>query len=513
MGLCHSNEGIYCGRVRSFKKEKYFRKSVSSKNVTNELELNNDVIISESNQNPEKIYKKEKLLGVGSFGEVWLVKNILLDKNFAMKIIKKTRRKNEEQDIKNEIQILKELDHPKILKVLEFYITQYKYYIITDYCPEGDLFNEIRKMIRFNEGDTAFIIYQLLQTIKYCHKMHIIHRDIKPENVMIEKRESNGCLQVKLIDFGTAKIFQEKNKENGLVGSSYYMAPEVIKRKYNEKCDLWSIGVIMYILLIGKPPFDGETDKEIIKKVEKGDFNKTDYPFNTLSNNAKDLIDKLMTYDPKKRISAEDALQHPWFKSEIFLEKNKVNNISKELADELLKNIANYKSDNMLKCATLAYLVHHNSNIEEYITASKLYNNIDTQHNGKIEKFELEKGLEEYLNLDEEDAKNQAETIFKNIDNDHNGYIEYEEFVRAAINPKIFLKENYLRFAFNYFDIDGSGGIDFNEILQKFTQNERNKSCKIENDLKIIFEKIDINNDGTLSFEEFCKMMEDIIES
>ena len=286
--------------------------------------LNNDVIVSGNEVNPEKIYIKKKLLGSGAFGEVWLVRHKDLERDFAMKIIKKRKNKsNEEKEILNEIEILKKLDHPKILKIIDFYSKVKKYYIITEYCPEGELFNEIIKVGRFDEGQTAFIINQILKAICYCHRNQIIHRDIKPENIMITKREKNGCLQVKLIDFGTAKIFEKGQSENRYVGSSYYMAPEVLKRKYDEKCDLWSIGVIFYILLTGRPPFDGNDDEEILKNVEIGVYDKTSYPFPSLSSYAKDLINKLLQYDPKKRISAEEALEHQWFKTAEFKKKIK----------------------------------------------------------------------------------------------------------------------------------------------------------------------------------------------
>ena len=387
--------------------------------------LNNDVIVSGNEVNPEKIYIKKKLLGSGAFGEVWLVHHKELDRDFAMKIIKKRKNKsNEEKEILSEIEILKKLDHPKILKIIDFYSKVKKYYIITEYCPEGELFNEIIKVGRFDEGQTAFIINQILKAISYCHRNQIIHRDIKPENIMITKREKNGCLQVKLIDFGTAKIFERGVAENRYVGSSYYMAPEVLKRKYDEKCDLWSIGVIFYILLTGRPPFDGNDDEEILKNVEKGVYDKTSYPFPSLSNLAKDLINKLLQYEPKKRISAEEALEHQWFKTAEFKKKDKVNMISPELAKELITNMTQYKSTNMLKCAVIAYLVHHLTNTEECMEASKLFTKIDLNSDGKIEKHELIQGFQKYWGIPEEEVKEKVDIIFANMDTDFNGFIE-----------------------------------------------------------------------------------------
>ena len=480
----------------------------------NFVALNNDVIVSGNEINPEKIYLKTKLLGSGAFGEVWLVHHKDLDRDFAMKIIKKRKnRSNDEKEILNEIGILKKLDHPKILKVIDFYSTPKKYYIITEYCPEGELFNEIIKVGKFDEGQAAFIINQILKAVTYCHKMNIIHRDIKPENIMITNREKNGCLQVKLIDFGTAKIFEKGHQENKYVGSSYYMAPEIIKRKYDEKCDLWSIGVILYILLTGRPPFDGNDDDEILENVKKGVYDKWAYPFPLLSAHAKDLIFKLLQYDPKKRLSAEEAIEHPWFKTAEFKKKDKVNTIPPELAKELIHNMTKYRSDNMLKCAVIAYLVHHITNTEECFEASKLFIKIDLNSDGRIEKHELVQGFEKYWGISKEEAKEKVDLIFANIDTDFNGFIEYEEFVRAAVNSSIFMSQNYLKFAFNYFDRDSSGDITFEEIKKRFTQNSKNTNPKVDKELKEIFDKIDINGDGSISFGEFCKMMKNIMQS
>ena len=478
------------------------------------IAINNDVIVSGNEVNPEKIYIKTKLLGSGAFGEVWLVHHKDLDRDFAMKMIKKRKNKpNDEKEILNEIEILKKLDHPKILKVIDFFSTTKKYYIITEYCPEGELFNEIIKKGKFDEGQAAFIINQILKAIAYCHKMNIIHRDIKPENIMITNREKNGCLQVKLIDFGTAKIFEKGQQENKYVGSSYYMAPEILIRNYDEKCDLWSIGVILYILLTGRPPFDGNDDEEILENVKKGVYDKWAYPYPILSNQAKDLISKLLQYDPKKRLNAEQALDHPWFKSAEFKKKDKVNTISPELAKELIENMTKYRSDNILKCTVIAYLVHHITNTEQCLEASKLFNNIDLNSDGKIEKHELIQGFEKYWGISKEEAKEKVDLIFANLDTDFNGFIEHEEFVRAAVNSSIFMSQNYLKFAFNYFDRDASGDITYEEIRKRFTQNSKNTISKVDEELKEIFDSIDINKDGRLSFGEFCKMMKNIMQS
>ena len=170
-----------------------------------------------------------------------------------------------------------------------------------------------------------------------------------------------------------------------------------------------------------------------------------------------------------------------------------------------------YRSNNMLKCAVIAYLVHHITNTEECFEASKLFIRIDLNSDGRIEKHELVQGFEKYWGISKKEAKEKVDLIFANIDTDYNGYIEYEEFVRAAVNSSIFMSQNYLKFAFNYFDRDSSGDISFEEIKKRFTQNSKNSNPKVEKELKEIFDSIDINGDGSISFGEFCKMMKNIM--
>jgi len=135
----------------------------------------------------------------------------------------------------------------------------------------GELFDEIERRRNFTEEDAATVISQLLSAIIYCHEKHIVHRDIKPENVLLERSSSNK-IQLKVIDFGTAQIFDSLKRLTTTAGTAYYIAPEVLKKKYDKRCDVWSCGVILYILLSGTPPFNGNTDDEILRAVRKGKF-------------------------------------------------------------------------------------------------------------------------------------------------------------------------------------------------------------------------------------------------
>jgi calcium-dependent protein kinase len=488
---------------------KFFPTNNHSSNQSN-LILSNDVIISDSGFNPETVYQKIKLLGEGSFGEVWQVRHKTLGKDFAMKIIEKSPNCNVDE-IKNEIEILKQLDHPNILKILEFHMSTDKFYIITDYCSEGELFHEIKSKELFSEMETAYVIKQILSAVRYCHKMRVIHRDIKPENIMIIRRELGNYLHIKLIDFGTAKFFDEGNIQRGLVGSSYYIAPEVIKRKYDEKCDIWSIGVIMYIMLTGIPPFYGSDDESILLHVSIGKYDTTSDNYLNLSDDAKDLIKNLLKFNPKERITARNALEHPWFKSKQFTNLyHRINTVKMNDAREMLNNVENYRSNNIIKCAVLAYLVHQNINMPQCIEATKLFNEIDLNQDGKLEPEEIEYAYVKYYGMKPVEAKRKRNLVFRNIDTDNNGFIEIEEFIRACINPGMFTSDNQIKAAFDYFDIDRSGTISINEIELKFYQNSKNKNEKTKRLIKNLFDEIDTDQDGEISFSEFSSMIKNI---
>ena len=464
--------------------------------------LDSKVFIAKGNNDPNKLYIKKKILGRGSFGIVYLVKQRYLSRYFAMKVIKKsqTKAKEEEENLMNEVDILRKLDHPNIVKITDFYSLKTEYNIITEYCQEGELFDEIKANSPFNEALAAWYLKQILSAVSYCHNMNIIHRDLKPENILIVKRQKNGFHPIKIIDFGTAKVFQKEKAEHVLIGSAYYIAPEVLSRNYTELCDLWSCGVIMYILLTGRPPFNGSSEEEIMKKIKDGVYDLKKYPWGVISEEAKDLLKGLLQVNTKKRLTAKAALEHKWFKIEKTQSTVTAYNVKHRQLNKLIDNLMKYRSDNILRCAVIALLVHNSIQLNQAHDAVKLFNQIDKNGDGKISKDELFNGLQPYKkDISDEQLRKQVDIIFNNIDSDHNGYLEYEEFVRAAIDKDHFLSVNF--------------EITLEEVKNKFFLSDKNRnSVKAQEQLQKSFNEIDINGDGKLSFEEFGKMMENIIK-
>ena len=449
-------------------------------------------------------------IGKGGFGRVYKVRHKLSNQYRAMKTIKcKSSSKDALQMIQKEINILKSLDHPNIIKVYEFFKTDRYIYIINELCTGGELFDKIVEVKYFSEAVACNIMRQLLSAVAYCHEKGVIHRDLKPENILIEKSEEKNkdFFHIKIIDFGTCEILQ-KTKLTEQIGTSFYIAPEILKNGYNEKCDLWSCGVILYILLCGSPPFYGKNEKEIFSKVIFGNYSFNQKIWTKISKEAKNLVEKLLEVNPSKRLSAKEALNHKWFKinknQNLIINKN--NNYSC-----FIQNITEFCAEQKLQQATLAFLVHNFAPKEELDELKEIFFAFDKNCDGKISKEEFVTGLSNTNTLNTLLKKgNSIGGLMKNIDTDNNGYIGFEEFCIALINKEKILTENNLRMAFDVFDRDKSGGISQNEL--KFILGEYNINAK-EHLWNKIIEQIDLNRDGQISYEEFHKMMMQVIRN
>lgn len=468
------------------------------------LKVTINALIEETNGLPTKKYKVISRLGDGSYGTVYLAMNLFTRTNVAMKKINKVKENEiDEMEIKNEIDILKKLDHPNIVKILEFYSTEKAYYIITDYCSCGELYNQIKH--QYTENQLAVLFYQLFSGLCYLHANNIVHRDLKLENILIseierDKETNKNLFWIKIIDFGTAKIFEKNKSEKAVVGSSYYIAPEVLQKHYNEKCDTWSAGVILYMLIVGRAPFDGKDDDEIIENISKGEFNSKHRKLVSASNEVQDLVKKLLEVDPVLRLSAAQALKHPWFTK--FKAKSLYNNIEKEKIEMYLNRLMTYTINSKFQQMVLAFIVHNIAYSEDTKNILKIFRMFNEKDDGKLTKGELTKGLCQYV--DENKVKNEIDGIFLMLDGANHGYIEYEEFLRACLDKNRILDDEHILYAFNFFDKDNKGRISVDKIKKNFVGS--NVKQEVFNN---IFKEVDINEDGEIDFVEFKQMMLD----
>ena len=466
------------------------------------ISISNKLFIDETNDNPSKKYEILSKLGSGSFGSVYLARNKYTNEKVAMKQIKKSSANLlSDGEITDEIEILKNLDHPDIVRIIESFNTKNSYILITEYCEGGELFDQVKNQL--SETQIAVIFKQILSGLAYLHSNNIVHRDLKLENILIHEKEKSkttgeDLFNIKIIDFGTARIFDKNKNPQSIVGSSYYIAPEVLRQKYNKECDLWSVGVILYMFIVGHAPFDGCDDEEITTNIQRGVYRKNDRRWIKASKEVKDLIQKLLTYRPSQRLSAIQALNHPWFKitdSNILYD-----NVPKNDIIICIKNLLTYNINNKLEELFLAYIIHNIPRNKEAKSAIKLFKLVNENKDGKLQKNELKKTL---LNFVTEAflTQNDFDEKFEMMDGNNKGYINYEEFLRACLDRKKILNEKILHYCFNYFDSEGCGFIKKNKMKRIFGN-------RIDNFLfQSIFDDIDLDKDGKINFDDFKKLL------
>jgi calcium-dependent protein kinase len=504
--------GGACGKlekVKDIEDENFNPYSTQQLATKKEPKRNSDLLVSQDLlvqgkefKNVYEDYKFISLLGEGAYGSVEKVVHIKTNIKRALKKISKQNQVTTEKEILNEIDILKKTDHPNIVKIYEFYNLPNFYCIITEFCEGGELFDYIIKFGPFQEAEASFIFYQILSALYFLHSSNIIHRDLKPENIIIESiRKEDKMCYIKLIDFGTAKLHDKDKSEKRKIGSSYYMAPEVLKKNYNEKCDLWSCGVILYILLTKVPPFGGKTEDKIFPKILKGTYKIEGTPLQACSSDVKDLISQLLELDPKKRLSAGQALKHPWFIK--MKTKELLGKIVKANIKTSFQQLSSFKPNFGLQHAAIAFLVHNMPQSEELRQIASIFRQIDESGDGRITKAELIQGYKLFHpNL--KNPEEEVEKIFSTIDTDNNGYLEFEEFARVLINKKQLMTKEILRFSFDFFDRDGSGAITLDELEVIFGKHNSDT-------LKKILDEIDTDKNQKITFEEFEKMMIKIV--
>ena len=464
--------------------------------------MSNNIIIKKENliihktHNISKEYILGKTLGKGDFSHVRLAIHKDTKQDRAVKIIQK--KKVDMKRLLAEISIVSKLSHPSIMEVYEVFEDTKKVYIVSEYCKGGELFDIISKKRNFSEKEACIIMEQLLSGICYSHKNGIVHRDLKPENILLEDKSRN--LEIKIVDWGYATQMKQRERLHEMDGISYYIAPEVLEGDYDEKCDIWSCGVILYILLCGYAPFYGENDKEIYNQVLKGEYDFPKEEWQNVSEEAKNLVQKMLEKDTKKRITALDALQDKWFK----INKQKKTS-NKLLAKNVLKNMKKFKKNKKFEKATMSFIVNQLVLKEERKDLEKQFKEWDKNGDGVLSRDEIIEGYKKtYGYVDEGEIDN----MINSIDLDGNGVIDYNEFLTCTMNKEKILNNDNLEICFKAFDSDNSGKISLDEISAIFNSGDKEKIDKEELEVfKKMIKDADENGDGEISFKEFKDLM------
>ncbi|KAH7373889.1 hypothetical protein KP509_17G078900 [Ceratopteris richardii] len=438
-------------------------------------------------------YTLGRELGRGQFGVTRLCTNKTTGDLFACKSISKRKLTHKEdiEDVRREVQIMHHLTgHPNIVELKDSYEDKNAVHLVMELCAGGELFDRIIAKGKYTEREASAVFKTIVQVIQNCHSLGVMHRDLKPENFLLLNKDDNSPL--KTTDFGLSVFFKPGEVFRDVVGSAYYVAPEVLRREYGPEADIWSIGVILYILLSGVPPFWAESEQGIFDAILQGHVDFMSDPWPSISHQAKDLIRKMLNQNVKERIGTQAILNHPWIR------------IDGEAPDKPLDNIVmsrmkQFRAMNKLKKLALKVIAGNLS--EEEVTGLKeMFRSIDVDNSGTLTMEELKAGLAKQGSVL---AESEVLQLMEAADVDGSGTIDYMEFLTATVHMNKMDKDDHLYAAFKYFDKDNSGYITTDELAQALREHNMGDQQAIRE----IIAEVDTDGDDRINYQEFVAMM------
>eukprot|EP00249_Psilotum_nudum_P023359 c28846_g1_i1 orf=441-2168(-) len=449
-------------------------------------------VLRRQTENLKDLYVLGRKLGQGQFGTTYLCIEKSTGREYACKSIAKRKLISQEDvdDVVREIHILHHVsEHPNIVTIKGAYEDSTSVHLVMELCAGGELFDRIIQRGHYTERKAAELIRTIVGVVQACHSLGVMHRDLKPENFLFSNKNEDSPL--KTIDFGLSVFFKPGEVFHDVVGSPYYVAPEVLRKNYGHQADVWSAGVILYILLSGVPPFWAETEQGIFEQVLKGDLDFDSDPWPGISESAKDLIRHMLNPNPAERYTAHQVLCHPWIKEDGVAPDNPIDSA-------VLSRMKQFVAMNRMKKIALRVIAESLSE-EEIAGLKEMFKMMDTDDSGAITFDELKAGLRR---LGSGLMDTEIQTLMEAADVDNNGTIDYGEFIAATVNLNKLEREENLFAAFCYFDKDGSGYITVDELQQACIEHNMS-DARIEE----MIHEIDQNNDGQIDYNEFVAMM------
>merc|ERR1712137_138599 len=390
---------------------------------------------------------------------------------------------------------MKTLHHPNIVKVFETFEDNRSIHIIMELCVGGDPLRRIASTGHFTERQAAILMKQIFRGLQYMHALNICHRDLKPENFLLSHKSDIEGTSLKIIDFGFAIKFEPEQFLKTKVGSAYYIAPQVLTGQYTAACDLWSAGVVLYVMLCGSPPFRGPTEPIILSRVYRGLYSLDGAIWEDVSEDGKDHVRGLLTMDPKTRWTAADALRHIW------IESVAPNSTGKDLSVNMVNNLRNFQSANRLKQAALQVIANHTKEAEiQKIHDAFLSIDERGDKDGVLSIEELK------IALDEAGIRcPDLEAVVREVDAEGRSFLDYNHFIAATLDEGIYCREEHCWNAFNHFDRDGDGVISFKELSELLNSNEFGDLG--QGMVEEIRKELQPAQEGMINFDEFLLMM------
>ncbi|XP_021636096.2 calcium-dependent protein kinase 26 isoform X1 [Hevea brasiliensis] len=478
-------------------------------------------VLGHKTANIRDLYTLGRKLGQGQFGTTYLCIENSTGIEYACKSISKRKliSKEDVEDVRREIQIMHHLaGHKNIVTIKGAYEDSLYVHIVMELCSGGELFDRIIQRGHYSERKAAELTKIIVGVVESCHSLGVMHRDLKPENFLLVNKDDDFSL--KAIDFGLSVFFKPGQVFTDVVGSPYYVAPEVLLKHYGPEADVWTAGVILYILLSGVPPFwagkchlfccyntsfnllhnqlkvtsfwGSETQQGIFDAVLKGYIDFESDPWPLISDSAKDLIRKMLCSQPSERLTAHEVLCHPWICE---------NGVAPDRALDaaVLSRLKQFSAMNKLKKMALRVIAESLSE-EEIAGLREMFKAMDTDNSGAITFDELKAGLRRYGSTMKD---TEIRYLMDAADVDNSGTIDYGEFIAATVHLNKLEREEHLVAAFQYFDKDGSGYITVDELQQACAEHNMTDVF-----LEDIIREVDQDNDGRIDYGEFVAMMQ-----
>jgi len=425
----------------------------------------------------------QTVLGSGYNGQVFLARNVHNKEKYAVKGFKLHGvGKEKKEELETEAEIFLGMDHPHVARLVDVYESEETLDLVMECMTGGELFKRVSEKKRFSERDAADATWQMLLAVNYIHSHGVVHRDIKLENFLYDKE---GGSYLKLIDFGFSKIWSPNTKMALSCGTLAYVAPEVLNNAYTAQCDLWSLGVTVFILLFGYMPFAGNEER-MVASIQNGRYTQKKEAWGKVSEKAQDFVKKLLVVSPDQRLTAADALKHPWVAGR---DKDlKADDVSRDTAEGLVA----FGQSSAFRRACMLMMAWSLTN-EERAQVREAFMEIDTGRTGTITLPEFKKVVEQQFHMPNDDAVR----AFHALDMHHTDEVHYSEFLAAMVSSRIQLHDSLLKATFARFDTDKSGFITVENLKQCLGETFDGEEVE-----KLLAEA-DASHDGKISYDEW----------
>mmetsp|Transcript_111660 Transcript_111660/g.346472 ORF Transcript_111660/g.346472 Transcript_111660/m.346472 type:complete len:530 (-) Transcript_111660:203-1792(-) len=431
----------------------------------------NGVVREATRQNPKEKNEKQK---------------------FAVKAFKLSNLSSQQKaQLEGEVEISLCMDHPHVARLFDVYESQEFLHLVMECMEGGELYERIVELKTFSERDAADTVWQMLLAVNYLHSHGIVHRDLKLENFLYDVK---GSSHLKLIDFGFSKVWDPNMKMQVSCGTLAYVAPEVLKKNYTSQCDLWSLGVIVFILLSGYMPFSGSETAQT-QNISKGKYNWRPERWKGVSQEAKDFTTSLLVVNPELRLTAQTAMDHAWMA--------KRHQATDSTVDaEVVSALRQFGQASKFRRCCLEMMAWSLSN-DERKNVREYFIKMDKNKQGTITLGELKSVLVEQFKVPDAEACQ----IFNALDSNHDEEIHYSDFLAAMVSTRIALHDDLLRATFNRFDKDSSGYItseNLKEVIGDAFEGEN---------VETLLKEADQLKDGRISYAEFVAFLRQDAES